>query len=236
MSGSFSNTILRALDQETVARLHLNAVKLELNHEMEFPGTVISHLYFVEEGMASQTVTFKDGFQVEVGMFGYESVIGISALMGTKESLNRVYTQIPGHGFSCTLGDARKEFDCGGLFQELALRYVQAQLVQAMQSAGCNARHGVQERLARWLLICADRAHSDSFTMPHEFLAEMIGNTRSAVRIAAGSLKDAGVIEYTRGKIRIVDNKGLEKMACECYSVIKNHLDNYAEIDGSSPR
>jgi len=121
------------------------------------------------------TTTFKDESQVEVGMFGYESVIGVSALMGTKKSLNRVYTQIAGHGYSCHVEDARREFRLGGYFQSLVLRYVQAQLVQAMQSAGCNAKHNFEQRLARWLLLCADRAHIDTFKISHEFLADMLG-------------------------------------------------------------
>jgi hypothetical protein len=111
-----------------------------MGHEIEYPGTPIEHLYFVEGGMASQTVTLMDGPQVEVGMFGYESVIGVSALMGTKQSLNRVYTQIEGHGYYYPIQVARKEFHHCGQSHSLALRYVQAQLVQTMQSAACNAK------------------------------------------------------------------------------------------------
>lgn len=233
-AGKFKNTLLKALDAEVIARLCLSPVTFELEHEIEYPGNPIKHLFFVEEGMASMTTTFKDGSQVEVGMFGYESLIGVSALMGTKRSLNRVYTQIAGYGYSSPVEAARKEFGRGGLFQTLALRYVQAQLVQALQSAGCNATHNFQQRLARWLLICADRAHSDTFRMSHEFLSEMLGSTRSTVSITAAQLKHQELIEYTRGVIRILDPKGLEKRACECYSVIKHHLDNYAEFDGGA--
>src|ERR1039458_50808 len=134
----FKNTLLKALDAEIIARLRLQPVNFEMKHEIEYPGNPIDRLYFLEEGMASMTTTFKDGSQVEVGMFGYESVIGVSALMGTKKSLNRVYTQIAGHGYTCHVEDARREFDLGGDFQSLALRYVQAQLLLAMQSVGCN--------------------------------------------------------------------------------------------------
>jgi CRP-like cAMP-binding protein len=151
--------------------------------------------------------------------------------MGKKRSLNRVYTQIPGHGYSCSVEAARREFNLGGVFQILALRYVQAQLVQAIQSAGCNAKHNVEERLARWLLLCADRTRSNTFEMSHEFLADMLGSSRPTVSIAAGVLKDAGLIEYSRGVISILDVNGLETRACECYHVIKEHLDNYAEFD-----
>jgi CRP-like cAMP-binding protein len=228
---TFKNTLLKGLPSEIIAHLDLRPVIFELEHEIEFPGNSIEHLFFVEEGMASMTTTFKDGSQVEVGMFGYESVIGVSALMGTKKSLNRVYTQIAGYGYSCKVNVARREFRLCGPFQEMALRYVQAQLVQAIQSAGCNAKHELEQRLARWLLICADRAHSNTFKMSQEFLAQMLGASRSTVSTTAGLLKDAKLIEYNRGLIQILDAAELEKKACECYHVIKDHLHNYAEFE-----
>jgi CRP-like cAMP-binding protein len=230
-NGTFKNTILKSLDLNVIKRLQLRPVLFELECEIEFPGNPIDNLIFVEEGMASQTVTFKDGAQVEVGMFGYESVIGVSARMGTKRSLNRVYTQIAGRGYSSPVEVARAEFERCEVFHDLALRYVQAQLVQAMQSAGCNAKHEMNRRLARWLLICADRAHNNTFKMYQEFLADMLGASRPAVSAAAAFLKQLHLIEYTRGTIHIVDPARLEKHSCECYRVIKNHLDNYIEFD-----
>ena len=232
-TSGFKNTLLKALDGEIIERLHLQQVRFELKHEIEKPGNPIDRLYFLEEGMASMTTTFKDGSQVEVGMFGYESVIGASALMGTKKSLNRVYTQIAGHGYSCQVEDARREFRLGGAFQFLALRYVQAQLVQAMQSAGCNAKHNFEQRLARWLLLCADRAHIDTFKISHEFLADMLGGRRPTISTTAGILKRKGLIEYTRGEIRILDVPGLTKASCECYLTIKDYLDNYTKLDST---
>jgi CRP-like cAMP-binding protein len=232
ITSSFTNTVLKALETDVIERLHLHPVALKLEHELEVPEKPIHYIYFLEEGMASMTTTFHDGSQVEVGMFGYESVAGVSALMGTKRSLNRVYMQIAGHGYSSPLEVARKEFKLGGRFQTLCLRYVQAQLVQAMQSAGCNAKHDIEQRLARWLLICADRAHTDTFKMSQEFLAHMLGSSRPTVTIAAAGLKRRKLIRYTRGEIQIMDVKGLEQRACECYRVIKDHLDNYADFDG----
>jgi CRP-like cAMP-binding protein len=229
--GQFRNALLDALDAEIVARLHLRPVEFELEHEIEFPGSVIDHLYFIEEGMASMTTTFRDGSQVEVGMFGYKSVMGVSALMGTKRSLNRVYTQIAGHGYASPVEAARTEFALGGAFQRLALGYVQAQLVQVIQLAGCNATHNYEQRLARWLLICADRARCDTFKMSHEFLSGMLGSTRSTMSIAAAQLKQERLIEYTRGTIHILDAKGLEKKACECYKVVEDYLDSYLQFD-----
>ena len=230
----YKNSILRTLAPEIVARLHLHPVRFELGHEIEFPGQPLLHLFFVEEGMASMTTTFQDGSQVEIGMFGYEGVIGISALMGTKRSLNRVYTQIAGHGYSCDVEVGRREFSRGEQFHSLALRYVQTQLVQAGQSAGCNAKHEADQRLARWLLLCADRVHSNEFHLSQEFIADMLGTTRPTISTASGVLKDAGLIRYSRGLIKLLDVERLEARACECYHIIKDHLDNYAEFDSGT--
>jgi CRP-like cAMP-binding protein len=227
----YANTLLQSFDSELIDRLHLKAVSFKVGHEIEFPGKPIKHLFFLEEGMASMTTTFKNGREVEVGMFGYESVIGVSALMGTKQSLNRVYTQIAGWGYRCRYETAAAEFGRCGPFQRLALRYVQAQLVQAAQSAGCNAEHSYEQRLARWLLICADRVHRDQFKMSQEFLSHMLGSTRPTVTLVAGRLKKEKLITYLRTEIAIVDRKGLEKRACECYGIIKQHLDDFAAFD-----
>jgi CRP-like cAMP-binding protein len=232
-TSGFRNTLLKALDGDIVERLRLKPVNFELKHEFENPGDLIYRLHFLEEGMASMTTTFKDGSQVEVGTFGYESVIGVSALMGTKKSLNRVYIQIAGHGYTCHVEDAKREFRLGGDFQSLTLRYVQAQLVQAMQSAACNAKHNFEQRLARWLLICADRAHINTFKISHGFLADMLGGRRPTISTTAGILKRKGLIEYTRGEVRILDLPGLTKTSCECYLIIKDYLDNYTMVDST---
>ena len=227
----YANTILQSFDSELIARLRLKPVQFKLAQEIEFPGKPIRYLFFLEEGMASMTTTFRNGTQIEVGMFGYESVIGVSALMGTKQSLNRVYTQIAGWGYRCPCEAAAAEFRRCGPFQRLALRYVQAQLVQSAQSAACNAEHNHEQRLARWLLICADRVHASYFKMSQEFLSHMLGSTRPTVTLAAGRLKKEGLITYKQAIITIVDQKGLEKRACECYGVIKQHLDDFAAFD-----
>lgn len=227
----FKNALLETLDSQIINRLGLQPVTFEVQHEIEFPGAPIEHIFFIEDGAASMTTTFEDGSQVEVGMFGYQSVIGISALMGTRRSLNRVYTQIAGSGYASPIEAAIKEFLLCGDFQALALRFVQAQLVQATQTAGCNAKHDAEQRLARWLLVCADRVDSNAFSLSHQFLSNMLGTSRSTISLAAGVLKDEGLIEYSRESIRILDVDGLKSRACECYRVIKNHLDNHKEFD-----
>ena len=227
----FRNAILQHLDPSTISRLQLRPVQLEIRQNLEEPGQAIRHVFFVEQGIGSMTTVFRDGFEVEVGMFGYESAVGISALMGTKQSLNRVFMQLAGHGFSSPLGAAQEEFDRHGAFHHLALRYVQAQLTQATQSAACNVHHNHEQRLARWILICSDRARQDTLALSQEFLADMLGSSRPTVTMTARKMKHAGLITYTRGVVRILDRKKLEQQACECYHVVKSHLDNFAAFD-----
>jgi CRP-like cAMP-binding protein len=229
--GPFKNKILRSLDAEAVERLKLKAVELESGREIENPGESINNLFFIEDGIGSMTNTFSDGFQVEVAMFGVESVMGASALIGTRRSLNKVYMQMAGYGFSCTAASAIREFSRFDRFHNLVLRSVQAQLVQASQSAGCNAHHNVSQRLARWLLLCADRSESPVLSLTHEYLADMLGSNRSTVSVAAENLQRKNLIQYCRGKVTILDRPRLEQSSCECYHAVKNHLDNFLEIE-----
>ena len=230
---NFTNSILRSLTPDAIERLHLRPVELTVPRALESPGAAIGQLIFIESGAASMTTTFADGSQVEVGLYGYESVIGISALMGTKQSLNRIYMQIAGNGYVAPIADGRREFQRGEHFQRLALAFVQAQLIQIAQSAACNAKHSVEQRLARWLLTCADRSRNTVFAISQDFLATMLGIRRMSTSAAIGELKARGVVEHHRNEIRLVNRQALELEACECYAFVRQHLDSYAEFDSS---
>lgn len=225
------NTILRHLSAESVARLKLRFVELAVGQPLEKSEAGIQHIFFIESGVGSMTSTFKDGAQVEVGLFGYESAIGISAFMGVRRSLNRIYMQIGGTGYASKISDAETEFGLGGEFQKLALRYVQMQLTQATQSAACNAKHDIHQRLARWLLLCADRSGSTELTLSQDFLGIMLGVQRTSVALAMGHYKRDQVIDYVRGHVCLLDVPGLEAGACECYHILKDHLNNYLQFD-----
>ena len=227
----FKNTLLGHMDPATIARLELRRVELPLRYDLEVAGEPITHMYFLEEGLASMTTCFASGLQVETSMFGYEAAVGISGLMGTKQSLNGIFMQLAGYGYASPLRVARAEFGRNGIFQRLALRYVQAQLTLSTQNAACNAAHTYEQRLARWLLICADRARHDHIEMAQEFVAEMLGSTRSTVSIAAAHLKAKGLIDYHRGVIQLLKKKELEAEACECYRVVRDHLEAVADFD-----
>jgi CRP-like cAMP-binding protein len=228
---TFKNVLLQHLDPEIIDRLELREVDLPVGREIEFPGERIGHLFFIEEGIASMTATFEDGFQVEIALGGSESVLGTSSMMGTRRSLNRVYMQVAGYGYSSLMAAATKEFKRGEKFHDLTLRYLQAQFIQTAQTAGCNARHTVEQRMARWLLLCSDRIGDRVLPLSHEYMADMLGVTRSSVTIVAGHLQDRNLIQYTRGKIKLMDLAGLEALACECYRVVRDHLHSIADND-----
>ena len=154
----YKNILLQRKDTKIIDRLELERVELPVNREIEFPGKRIAHLFFIEEGIASMTATFKDGSQVEIALAGPESVLGTSSMMGTRLSLNRVYMQVGGYGYSSEIAIATKEFKRADKFHDLTLRYLQAQFIQSAQTAGCNARHTLEQRMARWLLLCSDRS------------------------------------------------------------------------------
>jgi CRP-like cAMP-binding protein len=226
---TFKNVILQRLHPEVIERLELQRVELPVNREIEFPGSGIANLFFIEEGIASMTVTFKDGFEVEVALGGPEAILGTSSMMGTRRSLNRVYMQIGGYGYSSVMAAATKEFKRAEEFHDLTLRYLQAQFIQSAQTAGCNARHSVEQRMARWLLLCSDRVGDKVLPLSHEYMADMLGVTRSSVTVVAGHLQERGLIHYTRGKISLLDLPGLEVIACECYRVVRDHLRSFAD-------
>ena len=231
MSQPYKNSLLRHMSTDVIDRLKLRKVELASRQNIERPGQPIDQLIFLEEGIASMTTTFANGQQVETSMFGYESLIGFSALMGVKRSLNGIFMQLKGHGYATEPALALAEFDRGGTFQRLALRYVQAQLTISTQNAACNSTHTYEQRLARWLLICSDRGNLDHIEMAQEFVSEMLGSTRSTVSIAAANLKAKGLIDYHRGSIILTDKEGLKREACECYRVVHNYLKDLDQFD-----
>jgi CRP-like cAMP-binding protein len=232
----YRNTLLSLLSPESIARLELVRVELPIGRQIESPGDEIRHVFFLERGVACMTNTFQDGSQVEVALCGSESILAASYLLGTRRSLNHVYMQIAGYGYSSKSTIAAEEFRRHGEFLRLVLRYTQAQFIQSAQTAGCNARHSIEQRLARWLLLCHDRVERGPIPVAQELIAEMLGNQRSSVSGHTVKLRDAGLIKYTRGKIVITDRLGLERRACECYATVRNDLQHYADDSWETER
>jgi CRP-like cAMP-binding protein len=218
-----ANRILAALPDEEYARLepHLMPVTLSLRQVIYKPHEPITHIYFPENAMISLVAITSEGESVEVGVVGREGVTGIPALLGVDATPNESMVQHADGAQKMRAEVARAEFKRGGVFQDLILRYVQANTIQVSQTALCNRLHTVEERLARWLLVTHDRVTSDELTLTQEFLAMMLGCRRAGVTDAAITLQADGYINYRRGHITIRDRAGLEEAACECYAIVR---------------
>ncbi len=223
MKGKYKNQILSCLPAAEIARLRPNLEPLLLpqSKDLNLPGEKSLYGYFLEDGMASITVTMRNGVSVEVGVVGREGLVGLPILLGTGHMSTHTFMQLPGSGFRIRAQALKAEFDRPGTFRTLCSRYFQSYLVQISNSAACNRLHNIEQRLARWLLLCQDRTGLSRLPLTHEFLSQMLGTGRATVSLAAEGLQRSKLIVYSRGKIEILDRKGLEDAACECYHSIR---------------
>lgn len=220
---STRNQILARLTPDEERRLgpHLRYIDTELGELLLNAGDPIEYLFFPDGAMGSVVGVTARGGSAEIGLIGSEGVIGAEIFLGADRMANRVNIQMPDGGFKLPVDVALQEFEMGGPFQRNVLRYLYRMLVQVSQTAVCNALHGLEERLARWMLMCLDRSPDDKIRLTQEFLALMVGATRQSVSMVASTLQNAGVITYSRGVIRISDRAGLERFACDCYAVMR---------------
>ena len=222
------NRILASLPAEEYARLaqRLEPVSLALSQVLFRPGDDIRYVHFPTTSIVSLLTELEDGGGMEVGLVGRDGIVGVSVILGGRET--KVATvQAAGEALRMEAGAVREEFERGGELQSLLLRYTHALMAQISQSAVCNVRHGIDGRLARWLLMYHDRLDRDEFELTHEFMSAMLGVRRAGVSAAAGSLQKRSLIEYGRGHIRIADREALEEFACECYPIVKEKFDDF---------
>jgi CRP-like cAMP-binding protein len=198
----------------------LEPIELPFKRVLHEPGEKITHVYFVTRGVVSMVNEPDTGEIVEFATVGPEGFVGFPVLLGASSMPSKAIAQIPGEALRTSTADFRKALERLPTLQPLLLRYMMALLNQVAQVTSCNRLHEVQERCARWLLQTHDRTNAESFPLTHEFLAQMLGVHRPTVSVAAGMLQKAGLIDYTRGSITIIDRKGLEAASCNCYSVI----------------
>ena len=199
----------------------LEFVRLKLHQVLHEAGETLKSGYFCNAGMFSVLTVTPDGRNVEVGLIGKEGFAGIPLIAGFRTSHTRAVVQAEGTAFRVDASLFRVALpQCPNLERQLQ-RYSQVMAMQVEQIATCNRLHGVEERLARWLLMTADRVGSDALPLTQEFLAQMLGTTRSTVTISAGILQKAGLIAYTRGNVNILDRSSLEAAACDCYGSLQ---------------
>jgi CRP-like cAMP-binding protein len=221
------NELLAALPADDFARLlpRVERVVLPPFETLYDFDDEITHLYFPNRNTVVSTLCRTDEqVNVEVALCGSEGMAGLSALFGTVNSPYQNLVQVPGTGSRLTTADAKEEFNRGGIFQELLLRFTHSLLLQTSQTALCNRIHSDEERLARWLLLSDDRIASNQLPLPRELLAKMLGRNHSGVSIAASSLEKAGLITYNGAELAIVDRERLESVACSCYWIVKRQI------------
>jgi CRP-like cAMP-binding protein len=222
------NRLLDNLDVEEYELLapHLETVSLSLSEILFRPEDQLQHVYFPTTSIISLLTDLSDGSGMEVGLVGREGMVGISAVLGGSET--KVATvQGQGEALRMKAEKLRDEFSRGGVLQNALLRYTHALMTQISQSVVCNARHPVEGRLARWLLMYHDRLERDEFELTHEFMANMLGVRRAGISEVANKLQELGFISYQRGRVKILNRKGMEEFACECYPIVKEKFEDF---------
>jgi Crp-like helix-turn-helix domain len=218
------NLLLSSLSNEDYARVspHLHPVALGLGDILGRTAGELTFAYFPTTCVVSLICEMEDGATAEVALTGNDGVLGTSLFLGGNTTTNRAIVGIAGEAQRMDARVLRDQFTRGGAFQRVLLRYTEGLITQISLTAACNRMHTLEKRLCRWLLLLHDRATCNEFVMTQEFIANMLGGRRETVTVAAGRLQDAGFIHYTRGRLKIVDRKGLENSACECYRAVRS--------------
>ena len=224
----FRNRLLSAFTQRDVEHFlpSLHRKSVPSRHIIHAEGALIEHVYFVEEGVASVLMNMGNGSTIEVGMIGFEGMVGMPALLGADHSAHQVIMQIPGTVLEMNAAECKRIFDQSGTVRAVVLRFVASYLNHSSQTAACNRLHSVEQRCARWLLMSSDRVQSDAMPITQEFLSAMLGVRRAGVTETAGQLQRSGIIEYHRGQLRIFDREALQAAACECYRIDRARFEN----------
>ena len=203
---------------------HLRLVPMPLGEILYEPGQQLQHAYFPTTSIVSLHYVMETGESAESAGVGNEGVVGISLFMGGDTTPSSAVVQTAGHAYRLEGRLLKQEFNRGGLFQRLLLRYTQALITQMSQAAACYRHHSVEQQLCRWLLLTLDRMPTSDLIMTQELVASMLGVRREGITEAAGKLQQAGFIRYRRGHIAVLDRAGLESRACECYAVVRKEL------------
>ena len=222
------NRLLMALPPEDLEYLlpHLEPVALPHRKVLFEADEPLARVYLIESGVISLVTVFEDGTTVEMATVGREGLVGVGMLLGGDTALGCYLVQVPGSALAVEASRFR-----GALLKSPKLRmvceaYAQAFFAQLLQNVACNASHTVERRCARRLLMSLDRSDGDTFALTQELLAEMLGVRRSTVTLIDRALQKAGLIQYRRGAITVLDRSGLEAAACECYRVVRERYED----------
>jgi CRP-like cAMP-binding protein len=221
------NQLLAALPHDQRQRWlpHLEHMEMPLGQVLYEPGSTLSHVCFPTTAIVSLLYVMKNGESAEIAVVGNEGVVGVSLFMGGESTSSRALVQSAGGAFRLTAELMKDEFYQAGPVLHLLLRYTQALITQMVQTAACNRHHSLDQQLCRWLLLSLDRLQGTEMVMTQGLIANMLGVPREGATEGALKLQNAGLIDYTRGRIQVLDRAALEKRTCECYAVVKKEYD-----------
>lgn len=216
--------------QWELLRPHVEAVMLETGTPLATRGDIDAHVVFPIDCIVSLRCELADGNGSEFAMVGNEGMVGVSAFTGVDAQSADALVQCAGRALQIRASVARRMFDTDPAFRGVVLRYMQALLRAASQTSACYRHHGIEQQLARVLLASHDRLGVTLLPLTHEVISRMLGVRREGVTDAANALRRAGLIEYARGRIQLLDRPGLEHRACECYALVR---DEYRRMSGT---
>jgi CRP-like cAMP-binding protein len=221
------NRLLAALPKEEYERLvaNMESVFLKLKQSLYEPNEVIEYVYFSKNCVGSLLTVMEDGREVEVATVGNEGMVGLPVFLGADKIPGKAFSQIPGDALRMKANVFKDKVTPGSPLHDLLQRYTQALFNQIAQGSACNSLHSVEERMCRWLLMTQDRVGKEEFLLTQEFLSHMLGVRRPTVSLTASILQKAGLICYSRGKMTILERKGLQDSTCECYAIVKAEFD-----------
>jgi CRP-like cAMP-binding protein len=231
-SEPIKNHLLAALPDAEAQRWLplLEPVDLPLGEVLYESGITLSHVYFPTTAIVSLLYLMEDGASAEIAVVGNEGIVGISLFMGGESTSGRAVVQSAGKGFRLKAQLMIREFNRAGPVLHLLLRYTQALITQMSQTAVCNRHHTLDQQLCRWLLLSLDRLEGNQLVMTQELIANMLGVRREGVTEGALRLQQAGLIQYARGHITVLDRAALERRSCECYAVVKKEYDRLLPV------
>lgn len=237
IQSSTSNALLSGLIEADFALLlpHLTRIPLPRYLDFYLAGGDIEHVYFPEDGIVSIVAVEESGQQVEVGIVGREGMVGTPVLLGTDRSPHHVYIQVEGTGLRLKVDRLLQAMQESATLKALLLRYVQTVMVQSASSTSAAAGYLIEQRLARWLLMCRDRLGGDDVNLTHEFIGMMLGARRAGVTVALHSLRTRHLIAMKRGFVTIEDRPGLERLAGGSYGFAEAEYQRVMGIPLATP-
>ncbi|WP_107670863.1 Crp/Fnr family transcriptional regulator [Cyanothece sp. BG0011] len=222
-----NNRLLAALPEREYQRIspHLEFVNLRLGQILYEANTLIKWVYFPHRSIISIVSRLKGNVTTEIGLVGYEGMVGIPVILGGQYATNETVVQVADGAFKINADILRQEFQRGETLHKILLLYTETRLHQVSQVAVCKSHHCIEKRFCRWLLLVHDGVENDRLLLTQKFMAQMLGVRRASVTEAAKKIQELGLISYKRGEIMILNRAGLEERVCDCYHLIRQEFD-----------